>query len=57
MLEKEQETNECTSALQGLNGDPGRQKRLFENRRRRTNEKQRKINGITVPNSKTLMQA
>ena len=30
-------------------GDPGDQKGLFENRRRRTNEKQGKINGITVP--------
>ena len=33
-------------------GDPGGQKRLFENRRRRTNEKQGKMNGTTVPNSK-----
>ena len=45
----EQETNECAITMQGLNGDPGGQKRLFENRRRRTNEKQGKINGITVP--------
>ena len=52
MLEKEQETNECTGTLQGLTEILEGKRGSFKKRRRRTNEKQGKINGITVPSSK-----